>query len=97
MEIKISLRFYLRPVRMAKTKSSKTAYAGEDLEQGEHSSITIENSNCTTTLEINLAVSQIEIIPPKDSAIKSRVPKRCTITLQGHMFHYVYSSFICNS
>jgi hypothetical protein len=41
MEIqsKITLRFYLTPVRMAKIKIQVTAYAVEDVEKEEHSSI----------------------------------------------------------
>jgi hypothetical protein len=38
MQIKPTLRFHLRPVRMAKFKNS-AAVAGEDVEKEEHSSI----------------------------------------------------------
>jgi hypothetical protein len=39
MQIKTTLRFYLIPVRMAKSKTQVTANAGEDVEKEEHSSI----------------------------------------------------------
>jgi hypothetical protein len=39
MQIKTTLRFHLTPVRMAKIKTQVTTDAGEDVEQGEHSSI----------------------------------------------------------
>ena len=39
MQIKTTLRFHLIPVRMAEIKTQVTAYAGEDVEKEEHSSI----------------------------------------------------------
>jgi hypothetical protein len=39
MQIKITLRFYLTPVRMAKIKIQVTADPVEDVEKEEHSSI----------------------------------------------------------
>jgi len=39
MQIKITLRFHLTPVRMTKLKPQVTADAGEDVEKEEHSSI----------------------------------------------------------
>jgi hypothetical protein len=39
MQIKTTLRFYLTPVRMPKIKIQVTAYAVEDVEKEEHSSI----------------------------------------------------------
>jgi hypothetical protein len=39
MQIKVTLRFHLTPVRMAKTKIQVTADAGEDVEKEECSSI----------------------------------------------------------
>jgi len=39
MQIKITLRFHLTPVRMAKFKSQVIVDAGEDVEKEEHSSI----------------------------------------------------------
>jgi hypothetical protein len=45
MQIKTPLRFHLTPVRMAKIKNTKTAHAGEDVEQGEYSSIAGGSTN----------------------------------------------------
>ena len=39
MQIKTTLRFHLKPVRIAKIKTQVTADAGEDMEKEEHSSI----------------------------------------------------------
>jgi len=43
MQIKTALRSHLPPIRMAKTKV--TAHAGEDAEQGDHSSIAGGSAN----------------------------------------------------
>jgi hypothetical protein len=40
MQIKTTLRFHLKPVRIAKIKTQVTADAGEDMEKEEYSSIT---------------------------------------------------------
>jgi len=40
MKIRMSLRFYLTPVRVAKIKTQVTAHAGEDVEQEEQSHTT---------------------------------------------------------
>jgi hypothetical protein len=39
MQIKMTLRFYLAPVRMVKIKTQVTEDAGEDVEKEEYSSI----------------------------------------------------------
>jgi hypothetical protein len=41
MQIKTTLRFHLIPIRMVEIKIQATAYAGEDVERGEHSSIAV--------------------------------------------------------
>jgi hypothetical protein len=46
MQVKASLRFHLTPIRTVKLKnSSLTAHGGEDVKQGEHSSIAGENTD----------------------------------------------------
>jgi hypothetical protein len=45
MQIKITLIFYLTPVRMAKIKISVRADSGEDVEKDGHSSITGRTEN----------------------------------------------------
>jgi hypothetical protein len=39
MQIKMTLRFHLTPVRMVKIKTSVTAHVGKDMEKEEHSSV----------------------------------------------------------
>jgi hypothetical protein len=39
MQIKMTLRFYLTPIRMVRSKAHVTADSGEDGEKEEHSSI----------------------------------------------------------
>jgi hypothetical protein len=41
-----------------RSKNQVIAHAGKDVEQGEHFSLQVGVQTCTTTLEINLAVSQ---------------------------------------
>ena len=45
MQIKTTLSFLLTAVRMAKIKTQVTTDAGEDVEQGEHSSIACGSAN----------------------------------------------------
>ena len=45
MKIKITLRYHLTPVRWTKIKNTNDAYAGEDVQEGEHSSIAGEKEN----------------------------------------------------
>ena len=46
MQVKASLRFHLTPIRTVKLKnSSLTAHGGEDVKQGEHSSIAGGSAN----------------------------------------------------
>ena len=47
MQIKMTLRFYLIPIRMAKikTQATATADAGNDMEKEEHSSIAGRSAN----------------------------------------------------
>ena len=40
MQIKMTLRFHLAPIRMAKTKNSETTDAGEGMEKEQQSSST---------------------------------------------------------
>jgi hypothetical protein len=71
------------------------AHAGEDVEKGEYSSIPGGSENCTTILEINLAVSQ-EIENSSTSillAYTQMILYHPTRTL-AQLFH---RNFICNS
>jgi hypothetical protein len=51
MQIERTLRFYLKPFRMAKIKSQVTAHVGEDVEK-EHSSIAGGIANLYNHFEI---------------------------------------------
>ena len=55
---------------------------------------------CTTTLDINLSVSQKignQSISRPHNSTPGHIPKGCSIILQGHLFNYACSSIICNS
>ena len=69
MQIKTTLIFHLTPIRMLKTQV--TAHAGEDVEQGEHSSIAGGSANLYNhsgnTFEGFL--SKFRIVLTQDSAI----------------------------
>jgi hypothetical protein len=45
MQIKMTPRFHLTPVSLARSKTQVTADAGEDVEKGEHSSIDSGTAN----------------------------------------------------
>ena len=59
----------------------------------------VEMQTCITILKINLVVSQ-KIGNSSTSRSSNITPghilKRCSTILQGHMFYYVHSNFICN-
>ena len=61
MQIKMTLRFHLTPIRMAKIQNSSDSTYWQNVEQGECSSLMVGVQDGTTTLEINL-----EIILPQD-------------------------------
>jgi hypothetical protein len=46
MQIKMTLRFYLTPIRIAKIKVRVTVNVGKDVEKEEHSSIAGGTANC---------------------------------------------------
>ena len=55
---------------------------------------------CTTTLEINLAVSQMignSSISTPSYTIPEHILKRCATIPQGHLLNCVHNSFIFNS
>ena len=67
------------------------------LSKGNTSQVLVEMQTCTTTLEINMMVSQKIENQPNSGPTLGHIPKVCSIILQGHLFNYVCSSFICNS
>ena len=46
MQIKMTLRFHLTPIRMNRSKLQVTTHVGEDVEKEEHSSIAGGIANC---------------------------------------------------
>jgi hypothetical protein len=86
---------------MGKKNIQATAHAGEDVEKREHSQLLMGFLTCSTTLEINLAVSQkkLEIVLLEDPALPApvHIPKRCSTKPQVNMLHYICSSLIYNS
>jgi hypothetical protein len=45
MQIEMALRLHLTPIRIAKIKNSRTAHAGNSVEQAEHASIAGGSTN----------------------------------------------------
>ena len=58
MQIKMTLRFHLTPVRMAKIKIQVTFHPRYNVEQGEYSYIAGRIQTCIDTVEINMVASQ---------------------------------------
>jgi hypothetical protein len=56
MQIKMTLRFHLIPIRRSKTQV--TAHAGKDVEKKNTPPLLVGLQTCTTTLENNLAIPQ---------------------------------------
>ena len=76
------------------------AYAGKDVEEGEHSSIAGGSANSYNLLEINMAVSQKIGNQPTsrpNNTNLGHIPKGCSIILQGYLLNYAHSSIICNN
>ena len=100
MQIKITLRLHLTPVRIAKTKTKVTVHAREDREQGEHFSIAGGSINLHSHFG-NLFGSFSE--NGNQSTIKPRytthghIPKEHSIIPQVYLLNYGHNSFIYNS
>ena len=83
------------------SKIQVTAHAGQDVEKEEHSPpFLVELQASSTTLEINLEVPQkirnSSIWKPSYNTF-GHIPKRFPTIPQGHVFHYVHRSLICNN
>ena len=55
---KMTLRFHLTPVRMTNIKITATHHVEEDIEKRNSPPLMMGVQTCTTTLEINMSVSQ---------------------------------------
>ena len=76
------------------------AYAEENVEKGEHSSIAGRNTNLYNQFgnqyggfSENWETTYLRI----QQYHSWHIPKRCSIMLQKHLFNYVHSTIICNS
>ena len=58
MQIKMTLRFHLTPIRMNISKLQVTTHVGEDVEKEDPSPLLVGLKIGTTTLEINLGLPQ---------------------------------------
>jgi hypothetical protein len=99
MQIKMTLRFHLIPIRMAKIKTSSdnTCWRG----CGERETLLhagrIANWIAKWLLweSIYGFLQKLEIDLPEDPAILWNIPKRCPTMPQENAFHYVHNSLIC--
>jgi hypothetical protein len=93
----LEIPFY--PTRMTKVIQA-TAHAGKMRSKGNTSTLLVGVQTCTTTLEINLAVS-LRIGNSSTSRLSYTtpwyIPKGCSTIPQGHLLNYVHSGIICNS
>jgi hypothetical protein len=97
MKMKMTLRLHLTPIRMVKIKNSgdSTCWRKRNTPP-----LLVGLQTSTTTLEINLDVSQK--IGNKSTwrlryTCLGHIPKRCTTMSQRHVFHYVQRGLICDS
>jgi hypothetical protein len=100
MQIKMTLRFHLMPIRMASIKISdhSTYWRG----CGERGAFVHCWWDCTLVQPLWNSIwrflKELEIDPLEHSAITFlEIHKRCPTMPQGHMFHYVLSGFVCDS
>jgi hypothetical protein len=98
MQIKMTLRFYLIPVRMAKIKTSGDSRCWRRMWRKKNTPpLLVGMQTGTTTLEINLVVPQkigIRSTSRLSYTTPRHVHKRCFILPQGHLLKHVHSSFI---
>ena len=84
---------------MAKIKNSRNMLV-RLWSKGNTPPLLVGVQTCTTTLEINLAVSQKtgnSSTSRPSYTTPGHIPKRCPTIPQGHLLNYVHSSFIHNS
>jgi hypothetical protein len=96
----MTMSFPLKPSEWLRSKTKVTPHAGEDVEEGRKFYISRQSANFTTTLKINLNISQKigNISTSRHSyTTPGHIPTRCSTIPQGYSLNYVHSSFICNS
>jgi hypothetical protein len=100
MQIKMALRFHLTPMKMAKFISQVTTHVEEDVVKEEHSSIAGRIANWFNHSENQSRGSSENwkyIYLKTCYTTLGNITKRCPTMPEGHVFHYVYSSYICDS
>jgi hypothetical protein len=97
MQIKMTLRFYLTPDRMAKIKTSGDSTCWREC--GERGTVLHCPWDCILVQPVWKSIwsflRKLEIDLPEEPAWN--ISKRCPTIQQGHMFHYVHSSLICDT
>jgi hypothetical protein len=90
--IKMTLRFYLTPIRMTKIKKLELAHADQDVEQGNPPPLLMEVQTCIITLEIYLVISKkidYSFTSTPSYTTPGNISKRCSTIPQGHLLNYV--------
>jgi hypothetical protein len=100
MQIKMTLRFHLTPVKMVKIKNSGDSRCWQGC--GERGTLLNCWWNCKLVQPLWKSVwwflRKLGIVLPEESAIPLLdIPKRCFNMLLGHMLHYVHRNLIYNS
>jgi hypothetical protein len=99
MQTKMTLRFHLKPIRSSKIPV--TTFAGQDVEQVKHSSISGGSGNLYSQFlkSIWQFLRKLGLNLPQDQAIPllGLNPKDSLPIPQRHFLNYVHSSFICNN
>ena len=103
MQIKMTLRFYLIPIRMTKIKNSRDnrCWQGCGGKKRNTPPLLVGLQTGTTTVEINLTVPRkSEIVLPEvipNYTTPGHTTKRCPTMPEGHVIHYVHSSLVYDS
>ena len=83
-----------------RSKTPMIVYAGEDVEQGEHSSTADGSSNLHSHFGNKYGISQkigTQSTSGPSNTILGHIPKECTLIPQGYLLNCVHSSIIRNS
>ena len=92
--------FHLTLVRMAKIKNTDDSLCWKGCGTRNTPSLLVGMKTWTAALEVSGAVSQNtgnQFTIRLSYTTLGHIPKRCSIIPQGHLFHVVHSSVICNS
>ena len=98
MQIKLTLRFNLIPVRMAEIKNTRGTLK-RMWNKGNTPPLLVGVQTFPATLEVSVVIPQKTGDQPTTSlscTALGHIPRGCSITPQGHLLNYVHGSFICN-